>query len=110
MLMLPTALKIYLAIEPVDMRKQFNGLWTLATERLREDPRQGAAFIFGTEERERGEDEAGVGHRGNAGGWRERRDQFDLARLFFRAGVAIGAPPVSVASPTNFSCASWRWR
>ena len=27
MLMLPTALKIYLAIEPVDMRKQFNGLW-----------------------------------------------------------------------------------
>ena len=46
MLMLPTALKIYLAIEPVDMRKQFNGLWTLATERLREDPRQGAAFIL----------------------------------------------------------------
>jgi hypothetical protein len=35
MLMLPTALKIYLAIEPVDMRKQFNGLWALATERLR---------------------------------------------------------------------------
>jgi len=46
MLMLPTALKIYLAIEPADMRKQFNGLWTLATERLREDPRQGAAFIL----------------------------------------------------------------
>lgn len=53
MLMLPTALKIYLAIEPVDMRKQFNGLWTLATERLRENPRQGAAFIFGNKDRDR---------------------------------------------------------
>lgn len=53
MLMFPTALKIYLAIEPVDMRKQFNGLWTLATERLREDPRQGAAFIFTNKDRDR---------------------------------------------------------
>ena len=53
MLMFPTALKIYLAIEPVDMRKQFNGLWTLATERLREDPRQGAAFIFANKDRDR---------------------------------------------------------
>jgi len=51
--MLPTALKIYLAIEPVDMRKQFNGLWMLATGRLRENPRQGAAFIFGNKDRDR---------------------------------------------------------
>jgi hypothetical protein len=36
----PTALKIYLALEPVEMRKQFNGLWSLAQERLEEDPRQ----------------------------------------------------------------------
>jgi transposase len=53
MLMLPTALKIYLAIEPVDMRKHFDGLWALAVERLREDPRQGAAFIFGNKDRDR---------------------------------------------------------
>ena len=53
MLTFPTALKIYLAVEPVDMRKQFNGLWALATERLREDPRQGAAFIFGNKDRDR---------------------------------------------------------
>jgi transposase len=53
MLMFPTALKLYLAIEPVDMRKQFNGLWALATERLREDPRQGAAFIFTNKDRDR---------------------------------------------------------
>lgn len=53
MLMFPTALKIYLAMEPVDMRKQFNGLWSLATERLQEDPRQGAAFIFTNKDRDR---------------------------------------------------------
>jgi len=33
---------------PVDMRKHFNGLWALTTQHLREDPRQGAAFIFAT--------------------------------------------------------------
>jgi transposase len=53
MLMLPTALRIYLAIEPVDMRKQFNGLWSLASERLKEDPRQGAAFVFANKDRDR---------------------------------------------------------
>ena len=46
MIMFPSALKIYLAIEPVDMRKQANGLWSLAAQRLQEDPRQGAAFVL----------------------------------------------------------------
>lgn len=53
MLGFPSALKIYLAVEPVDMRKQFNGLWTLATEKLREDPRQGALFVFTNKPRDR---------------------------------------------------------
>ncbi len=54
MLMLPTALKISLAIELGDRRKQFNGRWTLATERLRENPRHGAAaFIFANKDRDR---------------------------------------------------------
>ena len=53
MLLFPTALKIYLAIEPVDMRKQFNGLWSLAAERLHEDPRQGAAFVFTNKPKDR---------------------------------------------------------
>ena len=46
MLAFPAGFKIYLAVEPVDMRKQVNGLWALATERLKEDPRQGAVFAF----------------------------------------------------------------
>src|SRR5690554_321433 len=53
MLMLPSAAKIYLAVEPVDMRKQFNGLWSLAEEKLREDPRLGALFVFTNKNRDR---------------------------------------------------------
>jgi transposase len=49
----PVGFKIYLALDPVDMRKQFNGLWACATERLREDPRQGAVFVFTNRGRDR---------------------------------------------------------
>jgi transposase len=53
MLTFPSALKIYLAVEPVDMRKAFNGLWTIAEQKLREDPRQGAVFVFVNKDRDR---------------------------------------------------------
>lgn len=53
MLSLPSAIKIYLAVEPVDMRKQFNGLWSLAELKLREDPRLGALFVFTNKNRDR---------------------------------------------------------
>src|ERR1700676_3326299 len=53
MLGFPSALKIYLAVEPVDMRKQFNGLWVLAEQKLGEDPRQGALFAFVNKDRDR---------------------------------------------------------
>ena len=53
MLTFPSALKIYLAVEPVDMRKQFNGLWALAEQKLREDPRLGAVFVFTNKSRDR---------------------------------------------------------
>ncbi|MCC5022749.1 MAG: IS66 family insertion sequence element accessory protein TnpB [Candidatus Synoicihabitans palmerolidicus] len=42
-----------MAIEPVDMRKQFDGLWSLATGVLREDPRSGAVFVFSNKRRNR---------------------------------------------------------
>ena len=53
MLAFPAGFKIYLAVEPVDMRKQFNGLWALASERLREDPLRGAIFAFTNKSRDR---------------------------------------------------------
>ncbi|MCC5023301.1 MAG: IS66 family insertion sequence element accessory protein TnpB [Candidatus Synoicihabitans palmerolidicus] len=42
-----------MAIEPVDMLKQFDGLWSLATGVLREDPRSGAVFVFSNKRRNR---------------------------------------------------------
>jgi transposase len=53
MLTFPSALKIYLAVEPVDIRKSFNGLWRQAEQKLREDPRGGAVFVFVNKDRDR---------------------------------------------------------
>ena len=46
MLSFHSHLKIYLAVEPADMRKSYNGLYALATEKLEEDPKAGGLFIF----------------------------------------------------------------
>jgi len=48
-----TTQRIYLAVEPVDMRKQINGLWALASEKLREDPFKGSLFVFTNKDRDR---------------------------------------------------------
>ena len=40
------SLKVFVALEACDMRKGFNGLHAAVTERLGEDPRQGALFVF----------------------------------------------------------------
>ena len=46
MLSFAGSLKIFVALEPVDLRKSFNGLEGLVSERLGEDLRQGALFVF----------------------------------------------------------------
>lgn len=46
MLSFSGSLKVFVAVEPCDMRKGFNGLHGLVTEKLDEDPRQGALFVF----------------------------------------------------------------
>ena len=53
MLTFAASQRIYLAVEPVDMRKQFNGLWALAIEKLREDPFAGSLFVFTNKDRNR---------------------------------------------------------
>jgi transposase len=47
------ATKVYLAVEPVDMRKQFEGLWAIVTEQLGADPRSGALYVFCNKRRTR---------------------------------------------------------
>lgn len=46
MLSFSGSLKVFVALEPCDMRRGFNGLHALVTERLGEDPRGGALFVF----------------------------------------------------------------
>jgi len=46
MLAFPANLRILLAVDPVDMRKQFNGLWAEAQHWLGEDPFGGSLFVF----------------------------------------------------------------
>ena len=46
MLIFSGSLKVFVAIEPCDMRKGFNGLHAAVTERLGEDPQSGALFVF----------------------------------------------------------------
>jgi transposase len=53
MLGLPTPMKVCLALEPVDMRKQHNGLWAVAQHHLGENPREGALFVFTNKRRNR---------------------------------------------------------
>ena len=53
MLSLPSSVRIYLAIEPVDMRKSFNGLYAVATEQLKENSLEGGLFVFSNKRRNR---------------------------------------------------------
>jgi transposase len=46
MLAFPGGIRIYVAVQPVDMRKQYDGLWAAAQEQLNEDPKNGAVFCF----------------------------------------------------------------
>ena len=46
MLSFTGGLKVFVALEPCDLRKSFNGLQALVSERLGEDLRQGALFVF----------------------------------------------------------------
>ena len=46
MLSFAGSLRIFVALEACDMRKGFQGLMTLASEKLGEDVRKGALFVF----------------------------------------------------------------
>ena len=46
MLSFPGSLKVFVAVEPCDMRKGFNGLHDAVGQRLGEDPKNGALFVF----------------------------------------------------------------
>jgi len=46
MLSFTGSLKVFVALEPVDLRQSFHGLESLVSQKLGEDLRQGALFVF----------------------------------------------------------------
>ena len=56
MLSFAGSLRVFLALEPCDLRKSFNGRHALAAERLGEDPRGGGLLVFCNRRRTRRED------------------------------------------------------
>lgn len=53
MLAFPHSIRIFVAVEPVDMRKQYDGLWAAAQQQLGENPKDGAVFCFTNRDRTR---------------------------------------------------------
>ena len=53
MLSFTGALKVYLSLEPADMRKSFNGLSGLVQEHLKANPYDGALYLFTNKRRNR---------------------------------------------------------
>lgn len=47
------SLRIYLCVEPVDMRKAFNGLYAIAKHELKRNPMDGSLFLFANRRRDR---------------------------------------------------------
>ena len=51
MLSFTGGLKVYVVVQPQDMRKSFNGLAAVVREHLGDDPLSGAAFLFSNKRR-----------------------------------------------------------
>jgi hypothetical protein len=48
-----SSLRIYLCLDPTDMRKSFNGLYAIARHELERDPMDGSLFVFANRRRDR---------------------------------------------------------
>lgn len=53
MLSIPNVTRVFLATEPTDMRKGFDGLFALVENVIREDPFSGHLFVFRNRRRDR---------------------------------------------------------
>ena len=53
MLSFSGSLKVYVALDPIDMRKCFEGLYAAVSEKLQADVKSGALFVFTNNKRTR---------------------------------------------------------
>lgn len=51
--MIPSSVRIFVCVTPVDMRRSFDGLALMARERLGAEPEQGGLFVFCNKRRNR---------------------------------------------------------
>lgn len=98
MLAFPVGFKIYLALAPVDMRKQFNGLWAVAEQQLKIDPRQGAVFVFGNRQRDR----VKLLYWDGTGIWLLAK-RLEQGRFTWPSAVAAGDPAKHLLAPEHLT-------
>jgi len=60
MLSFSGSLKVFVAVEPCDMRRSFDGLYNAVTTLLGEDPKSGAFFAFTNKRRSRSRSSTGM--------------------------------------------------
>jgi len=53
MLTFPGSLKVFISMEPADLRKSFTGLWALTVNVLKDDPTDGSLYVFTNRRRNR---------------------------------------------------------
>lgn len=53
MIALPQAVRVFLCLEPTDMRRSFDGLSGMAEHLMQQDPRSGHLFVFRNRARDR---------------------------------------------------------
>jgi transposase len=53
MLTLPPSVRVFLCLQPTDMRRSFDGLCAMVQQLLREDPFSGHLFVFVNKRRDR---------------------------------------------------------
>lgn len=53
MLTFPGSLKVFIAMDPADLRKSFTGLWALTVNVLKDDPSSGSLYVFTNRRRNR---------------------------------------------------------
>ena len=53
MLTFPGSLKVFIAMEPEDLRKSFTGLWAATVNVLKDDPSDGSLYVYTNRRRNR---------------------------------------------------------
>ncbi len=53
MIAIGPAIRVFVALQPIEMRKSYDGLYGLVANQLGEDPRSGQLFVFTNSQRTR---------------------------------------------------------